>query len=1250
MFNKSNIFSKIQTITMLGAFLGTSISGLSLYLNNSHVLLASEFQFQDLSNSISNLSLSLASGSSDDAIRTPSNWMVVNPNNVSAENIKAGIIDTSETLGDDHSDLGLDNTTFPGTPTLQAGSYEGKEQSLMINAESSGKVYGYQSGTFPLNTQSYYEIRVTAAATDAATGTILLDGFNNGRTYKMSVDSSWREYSFFIKTGVFTPESVSLKLFLGTMIDANNGEGSSGAVFFNRVQFFEYNESNFYTQKSATTSDNTPIDLSSGSVTTLYDFEQGDAALSGFELTDVGGDGTNDRIFGVKEIGEGFENALYTPLGIENPNSYGAANNHHALLMYQKDEGTMSFATSKSSVVLERGKIYRVSFWAYGKTTNSPVCTIGNDQNDRTATINIDTTPSTFTSNNGWKEYVFYTTTSTTTDSRITMKFDFGTEETGNSGFLWLDMFRIQEVTSEEKSSANGSNETKTDYSISSDSTSSVTNGKFDDYTIHDGVNVPNSWTAFEDNDGDSSKIMVLDTTNWTESLFNPDQNSAAKHGNILVLQNKLPGITTGIRSADFTVSANTFVCVSFDVNSALLDSATNLSVTVENDTTKLFSKSNMNTDGQWRNIKIYIKSGSSDQTVHFNLSISSETASGYAYFDNFKMVTFTAPESDSSGTTAEDILELDYKANIGKDSYKYDFRTVNFGNTVNSNTTNELYTPLDWTATVGENGQAKYGIKDNSLYLSSTSMGDVQVDYQYNYPFTLGANNYYRVAVTLMTRSISVDERNAQYDADGHIILPGASIKLSGYTDGYRGINTALYPDEYVNTNGTIKFGTPASEQYVTYYFFIATGDTTTNSNITISLGDEMTKASGEVWVKSVEFFNFETEEAFNEGKDSVDLLHQILLGDTDEEDEEDTDTSTDTSTETSGFDMNWLILPTVLLALAMLVAVAGTIFRRFHVKKHVKVKTKYDRRKTIESEMNKQEMIDYRRSIITELEAEMTEIDDEIASIRAQFAPIEEKTEAEHKKLIEAFRVEKSEIQAEHERAVKEYKQSIATMSDPNDRARSEREFARYIHKLQEREERVNIKLNEKNKRLERIQARKEEQLAKYLARQKQIQEEIARVEAEIEEIARQDAKIWADYKQAKLEAKKKRAEYREQMKQYRASKRNKSNSDTDTASEKSANKESKKAAKEKSTSKKDAKKDTAKDKAKTKNSKKSAKDKQLSKAQNEKTEVPAQNTNTEVNNENAEVKNEAKEQNANTEVNESTTPSTSDDKKKE
>ena len=240
-----------------------------------------------------------------------------------------------------------------------------------------------------------------------------------------------------------------------------------------------------------------------------------------------------------------------------------------------------------------------------------------------------------------------------------------------------------------------------------------------------------------------------------------------------------------------------------------------------------------------------------------------------------------------------------------------------------------------------------------------------------------------------------------------------------------------------------------------------------------------------------------------------------------------------TETDEEESAWtnDFNWLILPSLITALSIIIAVIGFYVKKINFNKKPKIKTKYDRRKTLDKDIDKREKIALRQQIIDELNAELKSIDDEIAEynrlaeqkleeMKAQI--LEEKQTIERKKL--EIEIKKKEATAEREKQLKANPELVSN-------AKAEKEFERLLSHLDKQEMSLQKQINQKDVKLETTKEADKSNLSKFLERKEFIKNEIAKIEAEIEEIAKEEAEMWEEYKKAKMEAKQRKAEIKAQ-----------------------------------------------------------------------------------------------------------------------
>lgn len=237
--------------------------------------------------------------------------------------------------------------------------------------------------------------------------------------------------------------------------------------------------------------------------------------------------------------------------------------------------------------------------------------------------------------------------------------------------------------------------------------------------------------------------------------------------------------------------------------------------------------------------------------------------------------------------------------------------------------------------------------------------------------------------------------------------------------------------------------------------------------------MGAEDNLASGYVFFDDVVVTQFESEAAYNEAVSTDQSKRSLILSEQTTTDDDGTTGDEDTFV---GNEFNWVIVPSVLLSLAIIIAIVGTTVRKFKFTKQPKIKTKYDRRKTVEVDLSKRERIELRQEIIAELNAEYGEIGAEIEKLVNDFAAEKERINKLHEEKLKAYEEIKQAIIIEREKATREYNNKLATTENLTEAQKSkfEKEFKAYIAKLDKRandeakrlqEKTVNLKLLKQN-----------------------------------------------------------------------------------------------------------------------------------------------------------------------------------------
>ena len=260
------------------------------------------------------------------------------------------------------------------------------------------------------------------------------------------------------------------------------------------------------------------------------------------------------------------------------------------------------------------------------------------------------------------------------------------------------------------------------------------------------------------------------------------------------------------------------------------------------------------------------------------------------------------------------------------------------------------------------------------------------------------------------------------------------------------------------------------------------------------------------------------------------------MFINDTKISDETD-GSDNETTTESEPYEFPWVLTSSLITGLAIIIALVGYFIRKINFRKAPKIKTNYDRRKTLDVELDKKERIQMRQSMIEELKLQLHTIDEEIEEIKQMFEAKEAQILINEKAKREQIEKDKQAIIAEREDATKEYKSILASNVTDKEKQIAERNFARYIAKLNKHEEKLQKLLDQKETASALLKIKREQQLQKFIDAQIAITKEIARIEEEIEQIAKEDEQVWAEYKQAKLDAKERKTAYIQEKKLEKA-----------------------------------------------------------------------------------------------------------------
>lgn len=1037
--------------------------------------------FAESSSAISNISIS----NSD--FTGASSSIPGEPNSFTTKGNKgstiAGVIDTSTNNFHEENEDNYKLDFNPHTPQISEDN-----KILMINNQNLNSSFGYASSNFTLAKNGYYVVsayvytqynNITSTASLYLSNS-KLDELNESRIENISTKGVWKEFRFYVKT-TSSDESVNLVLYIGT----KDNFKSAGAVFFDSLSASSLSEKEYYNQINNARIEHKEIVLTSKDVSATNGILNGDFEESTLDFTKIAsstGVSSNNSVAKVVGIGDYF-NSEDSKIE-ENPTSANRLNNKYALLINNAEANYIAFESN--DILIEQHKIYKLSIDL--KTSsfaqNGANITLSQinpfDADDYTVTTqsfsNLNTSNETNSLTNNWITYSFFIKGNVFKDSYAKLTLALGSEENLVKGYALFDNIVLEEITSSDYDNNSSNSNAKTaDFSNLTESPS-IANGAFNNVIIESTDNAypykASNITITNNNENNYNGIINVNSANFNKQNYpftNPvsvnNSNADLSYNNVLVLANKVSGYQIA-KTESFTISASSFYKVSLSVNTQSLINS-NVSVILSSDSETIGQVKNITTNGQWKDIEFYVKSFENEKTCTLTINFGSESLNnkGYVFIDNARLTS---------------INETDYsEANKNSLNYIADLSKIDLS-IVSDNTSNYYYETPNFTGTKhSTDGNVEAGILNVSTH-PTLDVGYVESPYvltihnitdayytmtSSNYNLTSG--NFYKVTVNVKTLYAKQDENNKVLDDDENAIPFGAKIELSGINESFTGIVT--------NNN------------YETYTFFIkATSDTTISYKL--SLGDTNALTSGYAFFDGLSIETID-ENTFNNANNNKleDDDKTLIIGSTEAEDDNNDDTTTQPATN-----FDWLVLPTLITAIALLIAMVGALIRKLNIKLPVRTQVKdYDRAKTIIKEHERREQLKLREQRLQSLREQLQQVQLELNATKEEFRNT--------KSLKEEIKVEHRKIEAKIKENYKDItsKQAIDESRKLKLEAKARIKQARKEEYLRRRNELIN-KYLEIEKEIEMILAEERLLVQEYKAYKKQLRLEKAEAKA--------------------------------------------------------------------------------------------------------------------------------------------------------
>ena len=971
-------------------------------------------------------------------IKTPSNWT---KDGTANRNMYIGVINifpSSFNANYTNYNLGAKDS-----PYLESMSSDNNSNVLMINSDTEN-TFGYQSGSFTLDANSYYSITVSyyTGTKDSPTASICLIGedFNTkSETAFLGMETSgnWARATFWVSTNQANSSSAQIGLYLGSparQTGSLSAEKSSGYVFFDNIKLVKHSKTYFDSQDKTS---NYPSYTMNSVVDLKYDnITAGDGFIADGDFTDSGSLNESWTIKGSSFIYKANAQTYQENNTVPAPLTNARSGDNNVLMVYNtanKNGKTSGSVTSKEFTVKQH-TVYRISFWAKTNASSliaklSPVGKVNGNTYDEVSITSPSTSASKTT--NDWKEYIFFVTGNSLGDATLTLTLGLSSSNNTSAEYIFFDNITSQKASSSDRDNASSLGITYTALNLNPTNTMTIANGYFNiAENIDRNVSYPLSvsgWTyGGVTHTANAHGIVNLDLNLFeaNKKNFGDAQNPTTDNSsnNVLMINNGIATTQTYTSTSSISASANTAYKFDIKIYTDVRSSSGGVNIYIKNSSGVILAQFlDINTEGSWQDYAIFFKNYGNAQTLNVSISFGREnkTASGWAYFDNCLWDTYDETKSGSLSTItqtkttkvanltqtsegasayySDTFGQYDNSGSAGKDPNALPYGALYWKGEVKATQTdeNEMTKKLsDEDISAGVitkdnidrtllNKRVNSDINREFLMIHSTSDNYYAMTNKLSIP--LSASSYYRVSVWVKTVGLAQETTNQQ-TIDDTVVPYGASIIIEGLDQSFTGINTG----------GT--FGASDSG-WMEYIHYINTTDAI-DMALLLGLGSENGWTSGYAFFDDITVLSMSEDEynlALNADSENQDKKDRIIsiVNTTLPEDEK-----TPEGSATYSESLAWLSIPTVIIAVGVIIAIAGYSFRKYREKRPLKVKvtSNYDRSSTLLKDLDHR---NYKASVLHRLKL----LNEELAQTQEYLR--EEKIE--HKKQMEAYETAK-------------------------------------------------------------------------------------------------------------------------------------------------------------------------------------------------------------------------------------------------
>ena len=912
---------------------------------------------------------------------------------------------------------------------------------LMINSASSSpnstnytpssKSEGYYSNSISLSANSYYEFQVSmkTATFDEATefGSIYLSGLKDedGNVVSLSYENvtsrNWNTYYFYVATGN-TSQTTTIDLWLG-----NENTPSSGAVFFDEVSGVQLSQNAYYDNinhriangdnfKTTSIDDRNIIDTSSIN----FDFEKDNTGAVN-TMVDWKIENQNEKGHArVIDMNEGnFEHVT----SLTYPGTDFSKDNTKSMVLWA-DEGYVSVVSQP--VDINAFELYKITVRA--KTADLTAGTFLvkaretskiKDEFAYLDSYTLCSQDSTAISGKGsnmfineYSEMVFYVQGHSKYNSQIELVLSLGSESSLAKGGVAVDNIVVERVGSDDFKTDGNYLELKT----ATADEGTIKNGNFNSAADLDknttSLFKPADWTLSQSSANVTKQAGILNIYQpyFTAGHFEFANPGDALNGtttdveNVFMMYNSNLDYQSATSSA-FSISASTYYNLTFRYKTMGEGSKINVKVVDEDGIILRYDKG-ISSDA-WSTYSCLINAGEASNSLKLVLELgnSDEKVAGYAFFDRVDLNSSSKEVFDSSEDNKIDLsgfmLSLDPNGSIShaissSNAFTGRVETGSTGAADGGIVKGKGNTNFEYIDKEGNICPIDDGTLENNVLVISTYTPST---YSLSSNFNLSTENekYYKLKFRLLTSFPAA--ANADKDAKY-----GVKIGLNGFD----------FIENLKSNNGW--------QEYTILFKATETKD----AKFSFSLVSDSMATTGCAYVTDISWESIE-ESVYTGASEKEEFEKTLFTSKTaastdDDNNSDDSNNDSDNDSKTTDNTM-WLLIPSLITAVALIIAIVGFCMRHVKFKKtDKKRKEGYDRNSTAPDIITNQAK-DVQKAEIEKVDAQIAELENKISELDAENKEVSEKAReagrvtGEVEKEFRAFAAKRAKIQKQIE-----------------------------------------------------------------------------------------------------------------------------------------------------------------------------------------------------------------------------------------